>query len=105
MSLVNPSAVSLILAYVGGVASTIVGSWVSSKIHVYQDNKKAHLEDIKQKVLVPLSDSLAREYTGLVTHRSSAVLEVWGTRRRRETASITEHQSEDGPLLAITLPI
>lgn len=57
MILANPSAESLIrfLAYLGGVASTLVGSWVSSKIHGYHENRKVHLEDIKQKVLSPLS--------------------------------------------------
>jgi hypothetical protein len=106
MTLVNPSAESLIrfLAYLGGVASTLVGSWVSSKIHVYQENKKAHLQDIKQKVLIPLSGVLTNEYAVLVTHKSSAVLEEWGARSRKEMASVTEHQTEDGPLLAIVLP-
>jgi hypothetical protein len=106
MTLVNPSAESMIrfLAYLGGVASTLVGSWVSSKIHVYQENKKAHLEDIKQKVLIPLSGALANEYAVLVTHKSSAVLEGWGARSRKETASVTEHQTEDGPLLTMVLP-
>jgi len=106
MILANPSSESLIrfLAYLGGVASTLVGSWVSSKLHVYQDNRKAHLEDIKQKVLIPLSYVLANQYSTLVTHQSSAVLEEWGARQHKETASVTEHQSEDGPLLAIVLP-
>jgi hypothetical protein len=106
MTLVNPSAESLIrfLAYLGGVASTLVGSWVSSKIHVYQENKKAHLDDIKQKVLIPLSGVLANEYAVLVTHKSSAVLEEWGVRSRKEAASVTDHETEDGPLLATALP-
>src|SRR5579864_6467313 len=101
MILANPSAESLIrfLAYLGGAATTLVGSWVSSKIHVYQDNRKAHLEDIKQKVLIPLRDALANQYSTLANHQSPAVLEEWGNRRRREAASVTEHQSEDGPLL------
>jgi hypothetical protein len=47
---------------------------------------------------------LANEYAVLVTHKSSAVLEGWGARSRKETASVTEHQTEDGPLLAIALP-
>lgn len=106
MILAAPSAESLIrfLAYLGGVASTLVGSWVSSKIHVYQENKKAHLEDVKENVLIPLSRALAHEYAVLVNHKSSAILEGWGARSRKEIASVTEHQTEDGPLLAIALP-
>ena len=47
---------------------------------------------------------VTNEYAALVTHKSSAVLEGWGARSRKETASVTEHQTEDGPLLAIALP-
>jgi hypothetical protein len=56
-----------LLLYVSGVASTIVGSLVSSKIRVYHDNKKAHLDDIKQRVLTPLSHGLAEKYGSLKT--------------------------------------
>ena len=110
MTITTPSAESLVrlLFAVGGVvtgvASTVAGSWISSKIHVYHENKTAHLEDIKQKVLIPLGDVFTREYAVLVTHKSPAVLEVWGPRSRRENASVTEHQSEEGPLLRAALP-
>jgi hypothetical protein len=55
MFAVSPSVESLVrlLIYVGGAATTLVGSWASSKIHVYQESRKAHLEDIKQKVCSP----------------------------------------------------
>src|ERR1035441_7589211 len=49
-----------LLVYVVGVATTIVGSWVSSKIHAYHDSRKAHLEDIKSSVLVPIRKELER---------------------------------------------
>ena len=57
MSAASPSVESLVrlLIWVGGVAATVVGSWASSKIHVYQESRKAHLEDIKQKVFSFLS--------------------------------------------------
>lgn len=43
-----------LLIYIGGVLSTVAGSWVSSKIHVYHDSRKTHLEDIKLNVLAPI---------------------------------------------------
>lgn len=56
MTIAIPSQESLVrlLFAVGGVvtgvASTVVGSWISSKIHVYHENRRVHLEEIKQKV-------------------------------------------------------
>jgi len=93
-----------LLVFVGGVASTIVGSWVSSKIRVYHDNWKAHLSDIQQKVLIPIHDSLIENYTELLGHKSPAVDVVWGVRDRRENAKVTEHQNEEGPLLRAISP-
>jgi hypothetical protein len=106
MSVANPSVESLVrlLIWVGGVVATVVGSWASSKIHVYQESRKAHLEDIKQKVLLPLSDGLAEHYGVLVTHRSPVVIEFWGVRLRKENVSVTEYPNEHGPVLTKMVP-
>ena len=79
-----PSTESLfrLLAFVTGVTSTVIGSWISSKIHVYHENRKVHLEEIKQKVLVPIRQNLADNYAALVKHKSFAVIGKWGTRKR-----------------------
>lgn len=89
---------------VTGVASTVIGSWVSSKIHVYHDSRNAHLEDIKQKILIPLSNVLSNEYGPLVTHKIHVIDEGWGVRNRREEAGVTEQQIDDGPLLLTAVP-
>src|SRR5882672_9122092 len=62
-----------LLVWIGGVGSTVVGSWVASRIRVYDDNRKAHHDEIKQNVLMPLHDGLAGDYARLVTHESPAV--------------------------------
>ena len=100
------SAESLIrlFLFLSGVASTIFGSFVSSKIRVYYDNRKAHLEDIKQKVLTPLRESLAERYGPLVTHASPVVIEEWGVRQRAENASATTQPDEHGPFLVGVAP-
>src|SRR5258708_11743681 len=64
-----------VLAFVGGVASTVVGSWVSSKIRVFHDNRKAHLEDLKQRVLIPLSEASGENFTQLFSHTSPLIEE------------------------------
>jgi hypothetical protein len=98
-----PSPKSLLI-YVGGVVTTVVGSWASSKIHVYQESRKAHLDDIKQKVLTPLNDELADKYGILVTHRSPVIIEFWGVRLRKQNVSVTEYPNEHGPVLAKVAP-
>jgi hypothetical protein len=102
-SLVAPTAKSLLI-YVGGVVTTIFGSWVSSKLRIYDDSRKAHLDDIKQKVLIPLRDGLLDHYGPLVSHRSHVVVEKWGIRQRKDNVSVTESPNEDGPLLEKTIP-
>ena len=47
------------LYYVGGVASTVLGSLASSKIRVYHDARNSHRDELKQKVLAPLHDNLS----------------------------------------------
>lgn len=90
---------------VTGVGLTVTGSWISSRIHVYQENRKVHLDEIKQRVLVPLHQNLEQQFAALVTHKSSAVLQKWGTRKRLEGASVVDHQTEEGPFLILVLPV
>jgi len=96
MAFVNPTT---LLAFVSGVATTVAGSWISTKIHVYHEDARVHLEELKQKVLVPISVVLSFNYAELVKHHSPAVIEKWGTRSRRENVSVTEDLIDDGPLI------
>lgn len=97
-----PTAKSLLI-YAGGVVTTIFGSWVSSKVRIYDDSRKAHLDDIKQKVLIPLRNGLLEHYRPLVSHRSHVVVDEW-VRQAKENVSVTEYPNEDGPLLDKTVP-
>jgi hypothetical protein len=103
--LATPSAKSLItlLAWVGGVVSTIVGSWISSKIHVYHESRRSHLEDIKEKALIPLSEALRRVYGPLVCHESVAVSEKWAPQQLKDGAPVTERH-DHMPLLEPVVP-
>src|SRR4029077_15939293 len=75
----------------------------ASKIRVYHDNRKAHLDDIKERVLVPLKDSLT-QYGVLVSHKSPVVAHGWGTRARSAKLSVTEYPTQDGPILTKIAP-
>jgi hypothetical protein len=89
---------------VTGVGTTVVGSWISSRIHVYQENRKVHLDEIKQKVLLPLKEVLTVRYVPLIKHKALAVAQEWGTRKRIEGASVMQSQTEQGPFLSAVLP-
>jgi hypothetical protein len=71
---------------------------------VYHESRKAHLDDIKQRVLTPISNGLAEEYRVLVTHRSPVVVEKWGVRLLKENVSVTEYPNEHGPVLFKVAP-
>lgn len=94
-----------LLAFIGGAASTVAGSWISSKIRVYHDNRKAHLEDLKQRVLVPLRDGLEEHFRPLVFHLTSVVrVEMGAATEFRERAGVTESPEERGDVLAAAFP-
>lgn len=93
-----------LLFLLAGSIGTAIGSWVASKIRVYDDSRKAHLDDIKDKVLTPLKDNLVENYGALVTHRSAVVTPEWGVRARKSELRSTEYPTEEGPLLARRAP-
>jgi hypothetical protein len=66
-----------VLIWVGGVATTMVGSWIASKIRLYQDDRKSHHQELKDKVLRPLRDFLA-ENEALFDHREPVLIEKMG---------------------------
>lgn len=99
----NPEWFVRLLVYISGIATTIVGSWVSSKIHVYQENRKAHLEDIKSKVLVPIRNEL-EEFEPYVFNRQPLFSLAHTTTKYHENAPLTESSVEAERLLSAAFP-
>lgn len=94
-----------LLAFVGGVASTVAGSWISSKIHVYHDSRKAHLEDLKKQVLVPLRDALEHHLRPLVFHQVAVIsVHTGATTEVLEKPKVTEAQTRWGDVLTVASP-
>ena len=92
-----------LLVYVVGVATTIVGSWVSSKIHAYHDSRKAHLEDIKSSVLVPIRKELER-FEPFLFQRTPLFSVERGTTKYHDRAQATESSVEEGIFLSVAFP-
>jgi hypothetical protein len=84
-----------LLLYVSGVASTIVGSWVSSKIRLYHDARNAHRDELKQKVLEPLRSAVQSQY------RISQFGIGWQPRKIDRDAKVEQVPVEFGPVLGI----
>lgn len=93
-----------LLPYIAGVASTVAGSWVASKIHVYQENRKLHQEDLKKKILSPILSAVENSYPSLVRHSSPVVSVAWGKRSTLKDAKVTETPEIHGPLLKVEDP-
>lgn len=85
-----------LLFWIAGVIATGVGAWVTSKIRVYHDNRKAHLDDLKQRVLIPLSNATAGNFPQLVSHELPVIGEKWSAHGIRADARVTEDEAEEG---------
>lgn len=89
-----------LLIYVGGVVTTVAGSWIASKIRVYHENRNLHHDDLKQKVLIPLRTGVIGLYQPLTGFKKPVILNNnWATRSFNESAKLTEEQADMGPLL------
>jgi hypothetical protein len=94
-----------LLVWVGGAASTVSGAWVASKWHVYHDSRKAHLEDIKQRVLIPLRAGLEQHFRPLVFHLVPVIyVQMAATTEFHEKAAVTEAPTEEGDVLQGAYP-
>jgi len=85
------------LAFIGGAGSTVVGSWISSKIRLFHDDQKSHHQELKQKVLLPLRDLLV-QHEALFKHQTPVISEKWGHLRTRD-ARPDQDDSVHGALL------
>jgi hypothetical protein len=92
------------LSYLVGVASTVAGSWVASKIHVYHENRRLHQEDLKQRILIPIRSGLDGSYSSLVSHTSAVASTTWGKRSVLQDAKVTEYPEVHGTILHVADP-
>jgi hypothetical protein len=56
-------------AFVTGVTSAVIGSWISSRIHVYEEHRRVHLEALRDKVLVPMRTGLLAVFGAPTSNR------------------------------------
>ena len=92
-----------LLVWIGGVGTTVAGSWISSKIHNYHEGRAAHLEEIKHKVLIPIREGL-ENFRPILFHQTPVVSVGFAAKNYRENARVTEVPIESGPLLVAAFP-
>ena len=97
-----------VLIWIGGVVFgivlTAVGSWITSKIHIYHENRKAHQEDLRAKVLIPLREGLKKHFRPLLVQEEPAISLLDFAQQPRLKAKVTEEPTVGGPQLAAKFP-
>lgn len=88
-----PPWVYVLLGWGGGIIATVIGAWVTSKIRVYEDSRKAHLEDIKERVLKPLHAGLRGNFAKAILGFEPVVFVAQGQMRTPGDVGVTEQQA------------
>src|SRR5205823_2965919 len=100
-----PAWVYVLLGWIGGIAATVIGAGIINKIKIYQDERKSHRDELKQRVLIPLRDGLAQHFRPLVFGLEPLVfVETSAQTEFREDAKATESQIEQGDVLQGAFP-
>jgi hypothetical protein len=100
-----PPWVYLLLGWVGGIVATVIGSWISSKIKIYQDERKSHRDELKQHVLIPLRDGLEQHFRPLVFNLKPVVTVTMGATTHFDAkAKATDEQIQQGDVLLSPFP-
>jgi hypothetical protein len=101
----TPSSIYILLGWLGGIGATVIGSVITNKIRIYQDERKSHRDDLKQNVLIPLRSGLEEHFRPLVFTQYPAVTVGMGMPMRFDPkAKATEEQTEQGDVLFSPYP-
>jgi len=100
----SPAQVYTLLGWIGGAASTAGAALFASKVRVYEDQRKAHLEDIKERVLRPIRAGFEEHFSAVISGRQPSVFVHRGATEFLDKAKVTEAQKEEKELLAAAFP-
>jgi hypothetical protein len=97
--------VYVLLGWVGGIIATVIGSWITNRIKIYQDERKSHRDELQQRVLIPLHDGLEQHFRPLVFNLRPVVTVAMGATTHFDAeAKATEEQIERGDVLLSPFP-
>jgi hypothetical protein len=92
------------LLWAGGVATTLIGSWITSRIRLYQDHKNAHHQELKERILAPVKSGLLEHFGPMAAGQSGVLGLEYGTQQINENAKITEDATRSGFFLVAPFP-
>jgi hypothetical protein len=93
-------AAKSVLFWAGGAATTVAGSWITSRFRVYEDARKAHHQDIKDRVLKHIHGRLMQPAIANAVYGRAAAVSV--VRLARDPTE--ENQTEYEEVLLAGLP-
>src|ERR1700690_2374262 len=93
-----------LLGWVGGAASTVAGSWVSSKIQVYHAHRTVHLEALRDKVLIPLRAGLNEQLAQFLNQTLPVISVLPTTQHFKERATATEEPTYIARMIVADFP-
>ncbi len=100
----SPAQIYTLLGWIGGAASTAGGALFASKVRVYHDNRKAHLQDLQEKVLGPIRDGLTHNFGATISQQVPLLAVQWARFDFDERAGVTEEPTTDGEVLVAPFP-
>jgi hypothetical protein len=92
------------LLWAGGVLTTIIGSWITSRIRLYQDHKNAHHQELKDRILAPMKSGLLEHFGPMAAGQSGVLGLEYGAQQINESAKITEDATRSGFFLVAPFP-
>ena len=97
-------AMSTFFAWIGGVATTTAGAWVSSRFHNYQQEWKEHRDDLREKVLQPTRMGLVKYISPFVCGKTPILVTEHAATGFDFEASVTVDPEKYGPVLVAKFP-
>jgi hypothetical protein len=91
-------------AFVTGIGATVAGSWITGKIHTYDQERMAHRDEIRDKILQPLRAGLSEHVTPLLIGQAPILLTEHAATSFVINARVTEEPTKFGPVLVAKFP-
>src|SRR5258708_25120665 len=91
-------------SFIAGRASKFGDSWITNRIHVHDEQRAAHHEDLRKNILIPLRDGLITHFKPLILHQQPMITIEHAVREYSNDAEVTEDPSRWGPVMRTPFP-
>jgi len=95
---------STFFVWIGGVATTTAGAWISSRFHNYQQEWKDHRDELREKVLQPMRMGLVKYISPFLCGQAPILVTEHAATGFDFDASVTDAPEKYGPVLVAKFP-